>query len=80
MKKILLLVIVMIGLLGCDEIKKSEVMKEKYYNSPLVMDNTDKHYRVVTIEGCEFYLYSQYRQMGLSKVDCNCVADTTGRK
>jgi len=80
MKRILIIGLFAMSLIGCEAIEEEREVRRKYENSIYVEDNNGKEYRIVEIEGCEFYLFSEYRQMGITKVDCNCVADTTKRK
>jgi len=80
MKRILIIGLFAMSLMSCEGIKEDRKIRNNYENSIYVEDSNGQKYRIILIEGCEFYLYDEYRQMGLTKVDCNCVADTTKRK
>ena len=80
MKRILFLAIVVLSLASCDEVERQKQVQESIDNDVYVEDEHGQRYVITVIEGCEYYLYDQYRQMGLTKVDCNCVADTSKRK
>jgi len=80
MKRILIIGLLTMSLMGCEAIEEERRIQKSIDNDNHVLDEHGQKYSIITIEGCEFYLYDEYRQMGITKVDCNCVADTTKRK
>ena len=79
MKKLLVIGVFAMLFVSCAEVERQKAIQESIDNDVYVEDEHGQRYTIVVIEGCEYYLYDQYRQMGLTKVDCNCVADTSKR-
>ena len=79
MKKLLVIGVFAMLFVSCEEVERQKAVQESIDNDVYVEDEHGQRYTIVIIEGCEYYLYDQYRQMGLTKVDCNCVADTSKR-
>ena len=75
MKKILLIVAIAM-LSSCNEQEKRRITRKD--EAIRVEDNYGVVYRIITIEGCEFY-YGLSNGESLTKVDCNCVPDKSGR-
>lgn len=79
MKKLLVVGVFAMLFVSCAEVERQKAVQESIDNDVYVEDEHGQRYTIVVIEGCEYYLYDHYRQMGLTKVDCNCVADTSKR-
>lgn len=83
MKKILIVLTSILLISSCkteDEINKDKkIMKSRYDDA--IEDNFGYKYRIVIIEGCEFYIYEgRSNWFGMSKVDCDCIPDKSKRK
>ena len=65
--------------LSCEDIERTNNIQNSINNDDYVEDEHGQRYHIIVIEGCEYYLYDEYRQMGLAKVDCDCIADKSGR-
>ena len=79
MRKLLIIGLLTILFVSCEELEQERAIQHSIDNGVHVEDNHGQQYTVIVIEGCEYYLYDQYRQMGLTKIDCNCVSDTSKR-
>lgn len=77
MKKILLIFLIGIALSSCGEQLDSRI--DRANNAPNVKDNYGVNFKVIEIEGCEFYYTTGESYSGLTKVDCDCVPDKSGR-
>ena len=61
---------------GCDQAESRNDRRERAIT---VEDNYGVEYQVITIEGCEFYQSSYESRAELTKIDCNCIPDTSNR-
>lgn len=76
MKKLSILLVSCL-LLSCgDSYKRAVALQE---NAIKITDEFGYVYYVVTLEGCEYYRYTDGNRFGLTKVDCNCTPDKTKR-
>lgn len=76
MKKILLIALLGLMFASCEQ---AEASKKRFDESIVVKDQHGVNYRIVVIEGCEFYYAAGDGSSGLAKVDCNCVPDKNNR-
>jgi hypothetical protein len=77
MKKILLIALLGFVFTACEQ---TNAIWNRTENSDKVQDEFGVDYSIVTIEGCEFYMTSSGDgNSGLTKVDCDCVPDKSGR-
>jgi len=76
MKKILLIALLGLMVASCEQ---AEAKNKRYDEAKIVKDEFGVNYRVVTIEGCEFYYSTGESSSGLTKVDCDCAPDKNNR-
>jgi len=76
MKKILLIALLGFALASCEQ---ADASHRRYDESTIVKDQHGVNYRIVVIEGCEFYFSTGDGSSGLTKVDCNCVPNKNNR-
>jgi len=69
MKILLIILILSLGLMNC----QSETRQDKRENAPKVYDDFKaNNFKIIVIEGCEFYEHVRSNHYGLTKVDCDC--------
>ncbi len=76
MKKLLLIVLLGLVIVSCEQ---AEASNRRHNESTIVRDQYGVNYRVVVIEGCEFYFASGDGSSGLAKVDCDCIPNKSNR-
>ncbi len=88
MKYTIILILTSLLLVSCNfdddgeynkEYERRRDVRENIKTSDYVVDDNGMRYKIVTIEGCEHYLYVSNDQMGFAKVDCNCIPDKSER-
>ena len=71
----------MIALLGLTfaSCEQADASKKRNDEAKIVKDQFGVNYRIITIEGCEFYYSNGESSSGLTKIDCNCVPNKNNR-